>query len=541
MYFDVRLQSPMRNIVFIKPSEEWITVSGHVVLGLSSPLKVNSISLNFNGIMNVHFKETFQTTDGMPLATLPFQTDECVINCDWKNLLINPNGQINGGDVYDKMISSSRLNGAMLPPATPKSKNGTKVTLSFSHVIPMGETPFPDSSNHENVIFELPPGNYCLPFSIKIPSFLPQTIESLGTASVVYRFKSVINVVNDSNIKMNKYVRVIKLSSPIESVQEHLIENSWTGKMQYKIRLPRKVVPIGSNLRIFILIIPLLKDLKLDNIKLQIIQTVKLKTKTANEVGERRFTKDTDVYLKSFPMINPNDLPNDAWPLILNVPLPFYLSQCSPDVETFNDTITIKHKMVLYINFMNVNGHISQIKSKLPIKFTISPDEYIVGKSIEFVHDDKVKFSRGYQLLFDNGLEEPEKKTNTITIPKWYHDNPDEFLFDDTQLDDEEEPISKNGMTIPPPYKESKYDSLFEPDSNTFVPSPRANTPINSSRNGSQTNLKSLWKTPKYIEVYDDDNVGEPTPVYSPLPVPSPRSLISSPLRNSKHHERRPD
>lgn len=521
MYFDVRVQTPMRNIIFIKANEEFVTIDGHIVLGLSSPLRVNKISLNFNGILNVHFKETFQTKEGMTLGTIPFETDECVVSCDWKNLLTNPNGKINDGDVYNKMqksksfTPSSESNGRQSE--QPKLSQDTRAILPFSHLIPMGETPFPDTSNHDNVTFELPPGNYCLPFTIKIPSYLPETIESLGTASIVYRFKSVIDVVNNNNLIKNKYVRVIRMPPPLEATQEHLIENSWIGKMQYKIRLPRKNVAIGSNLKIFVLIIPLLKDLKLDMVKLQIIQTVKLKTKTSNEIGERRFTKDSDIYLKSFPMVNSNDLPSDSWPLILDVPLPFYLSQCSPDVETFNDCISIKHRMILYINFSNSNGHISQIKSKLPIKFTISPDEYIVGKSVEFINEDKVKFSRGYQLIFENGADEPFKVSNSIKIPNCINNNPDEFLFDDVRSESCDEPTFNSKMAIPPPYTESQYDSLFEPHSNTFVPSPRSNTPVNGgSRTPSQTNLMSIWKTPKYIEVYDDDNVGEPTPIYSP-------------------------
>lgn len=294
--------------------------------------------------------------------------------------------------------------------------------------------------------------------------------------------------------------------------------------MQYKIRLRRKIVAIGSKLEIHLLIIPLLKDLKLKSIKLQIIQTVKLKTKELNGLGERKFSKDSDVYFKSFPKINHENLPVDTWPLILTVPLPNYLSQCCQDVETFNDSIQVKHKMILYINFINNQGQISQIKSKLPIKFVISPEEYTVGKCVEYINDNKVKFTNKYQLVFDNGITEaPEQHTklNEITIPSTFT-NGDEFLFND------EHTHEPNMMVIPPPYTLSQFDLLFEPESNTFVPSPRATTPI--SRGNSGTNLVSM--TPKYVEIYDGEVAADvPAPMYSPV-ASRRHNLIQSSLRN---------
>lgn len=563
MYFDVRVTSPLRNAVFVDPAMDCLTLSGHLVMGLAAPLRVNRISLNLRGMLNVHFKETFQDSEGRTLGALPFEAEECVINCDWRNLLVDPKGQINGGDVYDKMVleRAPQLSTPLMGGVASRAYGGRRPVLSFSASIPMGSTPFPNSCDSGNVVFELPPGNYCLPFTVQIPSYVPPTVESLGTASIVYRFRAVLDVTDGPNESTNKYIRLVRAVRAIEATQEHLVENSWPGKMEYKIRLPRRNVAIGSTLKIYVFIVPLLKNLRLDTIKLQIVQTVKLRTKESNELGERCFTKNSDVYYKAFPPLDHSLLPKDAWPLLLQVPLPCYVSQCSPDTAVFNESINVKHKMVLYINFVNPNGHISQIKSKLPIAFTISPDEYVVGKAIEFSHHGKAKFSKGYQLIFDNGVEEPSHRTNSITVPQSYNGNPDEFLFNDASLSDPSTPTLETA--VPPPYTKYQYDSLFEPDTSVFVPSPRANTPVNplscsgsrpgssagslpgsraGSRPGSFTNL-AAWSTPSYKQVHDDDTVGEPTPLYSPRPIPhrsrafSGPPVVSSPLRNSSSHE----
>lgn len=585
-YQDVRLHSTHKNVILVKgsPNEsDPVAISGQVVFSLLATTCVSSISLNLRGTYNVHFVENFQASNGKVIATCPFLDSVDVLNCTWDNLLTSSQGRIVNSRAVPATpaVSASKTSSSS---ATPTSSKGLSIlprnfrssqllhnfsscrTIRYNTDIRLGTTPFAGVDT-ENTVFELPPGNYSFPFHITLPGSIPETVESMKSVSIVYRFESKINALDPAKtagssddgttFTAHKYVRVIRTLSSLQLAlnEDFLAENSWACKLQYKIRIPRKLVPVGSMLKIYLLIIPIMKQLKLGKITVQIAQYLKFHSSKPNEFGEKTFTDEKIVYQKSLPVVPHSHLPQDVWALEARLPTSDMLKNCSPDVETASHLISVKHKLIIFINLVNPDGHISQIKSKIPFGFYIKPNSRIYGKNVEINKDTgTVAFANGKSLVFDVDSDNNNISTGEdgdipeLIVSMCDELNPDSFLFKDNPNADEIDAaiadtpspspalmipqLSENPNNcstrceVPPSYTESANDAVFEPnmwsEGTSPIPgTPRLETPTLEDFFPSSGSSSRLFKiaedVPCYRKVYDDDasSIGEPAPLYS--------------------------
>ncbi|KAG0686527.1 Mannose-6-phosphate isomerase, partial [Pichia californica] len=461
-------------------------------------------------------------------------------------------------------------------------------TFYFDSNITIGETPFANLSNTNNkyTVFQLPPGNYSLPFKATLPGDIHETFESMKSVSIVYRLESEINTLNYNHMgnfkestmtvlnNTSKYIRIIRTLSGLQLAlnEEFLAENSWARKLQYKIRIPRKMIPNGSDLKIYMLIIPIMKQLKLGKITIQIAQFLKFNSLKPNDFGEKSFTDEKIVYQHSLPIIPSSQLPQDVWALEARLPTSNILRNISPDYESESNLISVKHKLIIFINLINPDGHISQIKSKIPLGFYIKPNSKVYGKN---VHIDKyngdVKFAPGKHLIFDDGINNNSYNDN-LPFPELLVSpcdliNPDSFLFNDNSNTFEDSILTPNtnsqlalnsmnqmyegpnncniNCEIPPSYTDSVNDLIVEPnqfsESNSpIIGSPNFNSTINddqisSSESSISKSIKIDDDVPSYRKIFDDDNsdIGEPTPIYEENVNSSMRNLLSASINRS--------
>ncbi|ODV87693.1 hypothetical protein CANARDRAFT_192958, partial [[Candida] arabinofermentans NRRL YB-2248] len=419
-YFDIRLHTSHRNVLIIDGTNNdsnSILLTGHVVFSLPENIAVKKVSLNLIGTYKLDFLETLKVEKNLVANAVKAET--CILKCEWDNLFTNAEGKILIGNYGDKIgfgndgsdlsKATSALNDLLLnnPKTTkPSISKGKPIVLEFSNSIPTGETPFPNHANVSNdqLSFHLPKGNYSLPFKIVLPGNLPDTVEGLQCGSILYRFETKMEGSKHFKVPMirYKYIRIFRTPIPSDIIvnEDCSIENSWPNKIQYEVRIPRKAVPIGGKTKIHILIIPLCKGLKLGKMSASIQQYFQLKG-PKNE----SFEDEKTVYKCELPQISMDDLNPDRWSLEAKISIPKKLKQCSQDVTIQNDLIKIRHKLILNVNLINDDGHISQVKSKLPIIFYISPMEPIVARDAYIDSNGKVRFKAGKVPLFENEEE----------------------------------------------------------------------------------------------------------------------------------------
>lgn len=578
-YHDVRLHSTHKNVILIKGSpheSDPVSISGHVVFSLLEKTCVSSVTLNLLGTYNIHFVENFQASNGRIIATCPFEDRQNVLCCRWDNLLTSPEGRIEDASKSSPpaKASAAAASAAILPfrhSHSPLQHNFNNYkTLRYSTDIPLGTTPFANV-DCDNTLYELPPGNYSFPFHITLPGTIPETVESMKSVSIVYRLESTINTIDPysetgvatSSFSAFKYVRVVRTLSSLQLAlnEEFLAENSWARKLQYKIRTPRKLIPVGSILKIYLLIIPTMKKLKLGKITIQIVQYLRFNSTKPNDFGEKTFTDEKVVYQKSLPVVPQSQLPQDVWALEAHLPTSDVLKHCSPDVDTASRIISVRHKLIIFINLVNPDGHISQIKSKIPLGFYIKPGTKLYGKNVDIdKHTGIVTFASGKSLVFDaSSINTPPAVTSPeLIVCQCDELNPDSFLFQDTSNAEETDvsypdpsppspailipQLSENpkncttNCDVPPSYSESANDIVFEPNfwsegTSPIMGTPRLGTPSlgELSHSNSMTRLVRIDEdVPSYRKVYDDDvsNIGEPAPLYTESPARSTGSFI---------------
>lgn len=469
-------------------------LSGHVVFALTTVQSLTKVKLSLKGIHQVHFIESFQTKDGKTVGTAPFNNDEEVITVSWPNLLVNKNGSL--GHFTD--TSSQLFN--LLP------------TEFFDYDnIPIGTTPFP---NKPNSVYQLPPGNYALPFTFLFPDNIPDTI-STSHSSIKYLFTASIETINNvGNINASKPLKVCKTLPPTNP-SIYVSENTWPGKVQYKISVNNQLPSISSTMNISLIFIPLVKRLLLGKIKAEIYRFIKIHTNRSNSFDENTFKSEKLVYVTSLPALPKQQLPNDSWNLKARIPLGQFVQSMAAK------QMSVTYRLILIIDLINPDGHVSQIKTKIPLLFYISPE----------------------QLQRNDGYI-PE----TNLVPELFLLPPD----DDT-------PLNVPNPITPPSYIQSRNDILYSPIT-TPISTPLGSTTnisqladLPNSRPKSGSKISSLplrnQSTPDYRKVYDDDldQIGEPTPIYQEssnsysLPVTRASSpILRRPTHNNTSQETSP-
>lgn len=159
-------------------------------------------------------------------------------------------------------------------------------------------------------------------------------------------------------------------------------EDIWASKLAYKITVPQKNYIVGTAVTADFVLIPLRKGVEIATIKMELIESRQL---FCDYAGRRiSHTHDMVVATKEGDMPDNSahtvpdgveegdELFDESHRFSMSLDLPRSLKYCRQSVDTEN--IRLSHKLRLYVNLHNPEGHTSQLLVKNHLHLFISPN-----------------------------------------------------------------------------------------------------------------------------------------------------------------------
>ncbi|ETN39359.1 uncharacterized protein HMPREF1541_05582 [Cyphellophora europaea CBS 101466] len=226
------------------------------------------------------------------------------------------------------------------------------------------------------------PDNYEWPFDCILEGSLPESVEGLKDAWIIYRLKAEIGRRRGKDIVVRKPLRLVRTLDPsaLELAHAMSVENIWPNKIEYSISVPSKAIIFGSFLRVDFKLIPLLKGLVIGNISTQVREEQEFVVDpewnvSALSGGMSKHDRviATDNYtIDSTRDEQIIDEAAEGYQFSRFVELPKSLHQCLQDCNVKG--IKIRHKVKFNVQLHNPDGHISELRANLPVSFYISPN-----------------------------------------------------------------------------------------------------------------------------------------------------------------------
>lgn len=226
----------------------------------------------------------------------------------------------------------------------------------------------------------LPSNNYSWPFDLVLDGTLPESVEGMKDAYIVYRFKAEIGRKRAKDIVVRKPLRIVRTlgSSALELSHAMSVENIWPNKIEYSISTPSKAVIFGSFLQVEFKLIPLLKGLTIGNISTQLKEEHEFvvdpewgvhalnggQMKDDRVIAYDNYTLDTDKDLQII------DEAAEGFQFSRYLELPKSLTKCMQDCNVKG--IKVRHKIKFNVQLHNPDGHISELRANLPVSLYIS-------------------------------------------------------------------------------------------------------------------------------------------------------------------------
>jgi hypothetical protein len=222
-----------------------------------------------------------------------------------------------------------------------------------------------------------------------MPSSTDQSVEGLPTNWVVYNLKATVDRgYMSKQLSATSHIRVIRTlgrdlleSMPTEQINEDI----WANKVAYKITVPQKNYIIGTSITADFVLIPLRKGVEITTIKMELIESRQLFA----EYAGRRISNQSEIQVAvkeaDMPPNSEHRVPAEAddgesadalfdesHRFSMTLDLPKSLKKCRQSVDTEN--IRLSHKLRLYVNLKNPEGHTSQLLVKNHVHLFISPN-----------------------------------------------------------------------------------------------------------------------------------------------------------------------
>jgi hypothetical protein len=318
-YFDIRLDNDY--IVFRGSEDEAASaqLAGSLVLCLTEPMTINHVDLTLSGIVHM----SWQTT------------------------------------------STSSMSGRRT-----SYKEKTFFEKSWT---------FRDAGKGKTEVLQ--PDNYEWPFNTILEGSLPESVEGLKDAWIIYRLKAEISRKRGRDIVIRKPLRVVRTldSSALELSHAMSVENIWPNKIEYSISIPNKAVAFGSFVQVDFKLISLLKGLVIGNVSTQVKEEQEFVvdpewgvsalnngvTKSDRVIGTDLYKVDAAVDEQVIDEVA------EGYQFSRYLELPKSLNQCLQDCNVKG--IKIRHKVKFNVQLHNPDGHISELRANLPISLYISP------------------------------------------------------------------------------------------------------------------------------------------------------------------------
>ncbi|KAK6456304.1 uncharacterized protein RJT20DRAFT_150430 [Scheffersomyces xylosifermentans] len=560
--FDIRLKSPHKNTILLRGNEyecENVPFEGSVKLSIPEDTHVRRVTLTLIGEFNIEF-----FIRGPSGAIIDQVFDRlCVLKVEWRNLLTSPEGEILFGGYGDKFmpyykVSSLKSKGIPSPPQTsgdrPPESSGSglfrvisprrgSVTFEENQLPTSGVdgTPFKDADPNTSS-FLLPKGNYNLPFKVFLPTNVSETVEGLTCGKLLYKVKCTIERGKfEKDLSIAKHIRIIRTLHPQNFNLTDAIDiyNTWPGKIEYNVNLPKKGIAIGSRIAVNMTMVPLAKGLKLRRLLGSIIQHYHV-------VYPDGRSPEFEQVLGKYHMPTPpqESFDEDKWVINTHYKVPENLKSLSQTCDVKDSIIQVKHRFRISVQLTNKEGHVSELRANLPVCVYISAN---VGQAL----------GRHYEIEPDTGFFTHDDDTMDVIFKKKRRGSRGQSPVIGAEDDSEDSEIEDNDLdrldAAPPLYQQHQFDKVYDLNSfqsplEQYRSQSASVSPLNS-RSGSSENLttydhpidevtlpqslnfavngvplpkqldvNSLCKVPTYDEAVENNedelNLDEPAPVY---------------------------
>ncbi|CCE78836.1 Piso0_000868 [Millerozyma farinosa CBS 7064] len=501
LLFDIRLKNLDHDVIVLKGNESEAAstlLTGTVALALLEPIQIKALSMKLYATLRMSSSEGNNQGRAAPARKF----EKRLFEYDWDNIYNEQNDNsarsFGASKVPSPNHSYTSLKGLG---QTLRSKSNT----SLSNLHHFGQLSRADSSTSlssggSNVLTE---GNYEFPFSAILPGNMPESVEGLPGASVVYKLVAKLDRGKFHNaLTTSKHIRVLRTLNidSVELSETVAVDNTWPQKVEYSLSVPSKAIAVGTTVPISLTLVPLLKGLTLSDIKIQLTEFYSL-------IGSMppSLTYERLVCKKKIPAPSEDDVnfQTDQWKIDTSLKLPSTLSKCTQDC-TIEPHVKVRHKLKFVIGLRNPDGHVSELRASLPIQLFISPFITIKAR----VEDGSLEASR----LSPDGKKVSEEvlftrsgsftSLNSVSGPP---QNSSRNQSAERVRPPAVSSVSFNGLQAPPVYEHHVYDKLWNDVSPVESPlSSGVSTPRNEL-NGSSNNVQDEF----YMRPLDSAQLNE--------------------------------
>lgn len=478
--FDIRLKNCNHDVLLLKGSEHNAAstfISGKIVLSVNEPISVKKITLRLYGTLRLRY------TDARGSVPKPARFEKKVYEYVWDPAEISKylnnmyeNSSSGGSAAFTGASPPSSGNGLARSPIKSKASSTSLKSLgmtfrsmsstSLSHhgnLTGHGGSSASSSSSNLNSRGShlLVQGNYEFPFSAILPGDMPESVEGLPGASVVYKLESTIDRGKFHHpMVTKKHVRVVRTltTDSVELSETVAVDNTWPKKVEYSLNVPSKAIAVGSGTPISLMLVPLLKGLQLGEIRISLVELY-------SYVGylPPAYTDERIVCEKVIPMPRPDDphFQMDKWEIDTFLRIPPSLSKCTQDCD-IQTHVKVRHKLKFNIGLCNPDGHTSELRASLPVQIFISPFVTVSARTDD--SEDLQEPQHHNENADEEVLFSSDPHNTSLTNLHQY-----EQLFRNSDDASPNEPLRSNphsyssftGLIAPPMYEQHVYDQLW--------------------------------------------------------------------------------
>lgn len=394
--FDIRLKNLDHDVLVLKGNEHdaaSVFMNGNILLSVSEPITVKKITLRLYGTIRLKYGDTNPIKGGPPK---PARFEKKIYEYQWDSNEItkymNNMYENSGGASSPHAIDGTKLPTSFAMTKSASSKGSTtslknlglsfrsksSTSLAYLHSLPGSSSNLAGShgslstSLHGKSGHVLVLGNYEFPFSAILPGNMPESVEGLPGASVTYKLEATVDRGKfHTTLVLKKHVRVVRTmtTDSVELSETVAVDNTWPKKVEYSLSVPSKAIAIGSGTPISFMLVPLLKGLRLGEIKISFVELY-------SYVGflPPPHTSERTVVEKTIPAPSEDDTryQRDRWEVTAFLRVPPSLSKCTQDCD-IQTHIKVRHKLKFNIGLINPDGHTSELRASLPVQLFISP------------------------------------------------------------------------------------------------------------------------------------------------------------------------
>lgn len=377
--FDIRLKNLDHDVLVLKGNQQDAASAllvGKIVLSLLEPITVKKISLRLYCTMQLEYDLVRQGSN----VPKPMKFTRKVYEYFW-----------DGNELRSKVLANdTSSNHSNTSPALSRNTSTTSLKnfgssfrsksssqlSSFNLTSSLSSTNLADhnhnSGSSSNNSGSLLAGNHEIPFSAILPGNIPESVEGLPGGSVVYKLEATIERGKfHSPLVTKKHIRVVRTltTDAVELSETVAVDNTWPKKIEYSLNVPSKAIAIGSQTPISFMMVPLMKGLRLGDIRITLFEYYSYMGYFPPPFNGERIINEK--FIKR-PSEDDENFQLDRWEVDTFLTIPDSLSKVSQDCDVL-EHLRVRHKLKFVIGLVNPDGHVSELRASLPIQLFISP------------------------------------------------------------------------------------------------------------------------------------------------------------------------